>query len=187
MTQQAIKAYYDREIAAIQSLDLAALERAVQAIRDAYEREATIYVFGNGGSAATASHFCCDFNKGISDGHAKKFRLVCLSDNTATLMAIANDITYEEVFAYQLRGRLRPTDLVIAISGSGNSANVLRAVEYARSLGTPVVGICGYDGGRLRELADYPMHAAIDDMQIAEDIHMSFDHMMYRVFTEAMK
>ena len=107
--------------------------------------------------------------------------MVCLNDNTPTLMAIANDFSYEDIFRYQLEGRLRPEDLVIAISGSGNSKNIIKAVEYAKETGAKVVGITGYSGGKLRELADYHMHTEIDDMQIAEDIHMIFDHMMFFV------
>ncbi len=179
--QEKIRTYLDREVETIRNLDIEELERAIGAIRDAYEREAVIYIFGNGGSAATASHFACDFNKGISEGRDRKFRMVCLNDNTPTLMAIANDFSYEDIFRYQLEGRLRPEDLVIAISGSGNSKNIIKAVEYAKETGAKVVGITGYSGGKLRELADYHMHTEIDDMQIAEDIHMIFDHMMFFV------
>lgn len=179
-----IKGYFDREIEVIRKLDLEDLNAAIGAIWAAYEREATIYIFGNGGSAATASHFVCDFNKGISENRSKKFHFVCLSDNTPMLTAIANDISYDDVFRYQLAGKLKPTDLVIGISGSGSSRNVINAVEYAKSIGTPVIGITGYDGGRLGEIADYHMDAKVDDMQISEDIHMIFDHMMYFVLTQ---
>lgn len=176
-----IKSYFDREIETIKKLDINAINEAVNAIWSAYEREATIYIFGNGGSAATASHFVCDFNKGISENKDKKFNLICLSDNIPTMTAIANDVSYDEVFRYQLLNKLKPTDLVIGISGSGNSKNVINAVEYAKEIGTPIIGITGYNGGKLKMLADYHMDANIDDMQISEDIHMIFDHMMYFV------
>ena len=176
-----IKSYFDREIETIKKLDINAINEAVNAIWSAYEREATIYIFGNGGSAATASHFVCDFNKGISENKDKKFNLICLSDNIPTMTAIANDVSYDEVFRYQLLNKLKPTDLVIGISGSGNSKNVINAVEYAKEIGTPVIGITGYNGGKLKALADHHMDANIDDMQISEDIHMIFDHMMYLV------
>lgn len=187
MLKDEIKRYFEREIAVIQALDYDELAEAVAAIRDAYEREATIYTFGNGGSAATASHFVCDFNKGISEPKEKKFNLVCLNDNTPVVMAIANDISYDEVFSFQLKNKLKSIDLVIAISGSGNSRNVVKAVEYAKEIGCKVVGLTGYSGGKLRELADYPMHVNVDDMQITEDVHMAFDHMMYRVLTDVLK
>lgn len=182
--KEKIKDYYEREIGIIRTLDFEELSNAVKAMIQAYEREGIIYIFGNGGSAATASHFANDFNKGISEQLAKKFRMICLCDNFATVMAIANDISYDEVFRFQLINRLKPTDLVIGISGSGNSANVINAIEYAKDIGTPTIGITGYGGGRLMELADFHMHCAIEDMQIVEDIHMTFDHMMYRVITD---
>lgn len=186
MLKEEIKAYFDKEIATVQALDLEEVAEAVSAIKAAYDREATIYVFGNGGSAATASHFVCDFNKGICEKSDKKFNLICLSDNTPMITAIANDISYDDIFYFQLKNKLKPTDLIIAISGSGNSKNVIKAVEYAKEVGTKAVGITGYSGGKLRQLADYRMHVAIDDMQVTEDVHMAFDHMMYRVLTDAM-
>lgn len=179
-----IKSYFDREIEVIKRLNIDDINAAVQAIWAAYEREATIYIFGNGGSAATASHYVCDFNKGISEKKDKKFNFVCLNDNYPQMMAIANDISYDEVFRYPLIDRLKPADLVIGISGSGNSKNVIRAVEYAKEIGASVVGITGYHGGKLKELADYHMDVMEDDMQISEDLHMVFDHMMYFVFNQ---
>jgi D-sedoheptulose 7-phosphate isomerase len=172
-----MRAYMDRLRGAIDGLDLDELNSALNALAAAYERGCAVYIFGNGGSGATASHFVCDFNKGVSSGKPKKFRFVCLNDNIPTLTAIANDIGYEDVFLRQLDGTLAKGDLVIAISGSGNSENVIRAVEYAKGAGAEVIGITGYGGGRLRQLSDYSMHVGIDDMQIAEDMHMVFDHM----------
>ena len=185
---KSIEAYFDKEIETIRRLDVQAISDAINAIMDTRERGGTIYTMGNGGSAATASHMVCDFAKGASDSlGGKKFCFECLCDNTPIVMAIANDIGYEDVFVYQLRGKLKQEDLVIGISGSGNSENVVRALRYAKEIGTPVIGITGYNGGNVRELADYSMHVAIDDMQIAEDIHMIFDHMMLRVMEECGK
>lgn len=179
-----IKSYFDREIEVIKRLNIDDINEAVRAIWAAYEREATIYIFGNGGSAATASHYVCDFNKGISENKEKKFNFVCLNDNYPQMMAIANDISYDEIFRFPLINKLKSTDLVIGISGSGNSKNVIRAVEYAKEIGTPVIGITGYHGGKLKELSDYHMDAMEDDMQISEDIHMIFDHMIYYVLNK---
>ena len=181
-----IKAYRQREIDVLNALDLAAISEAMNVIVDAFHRDANIYICGNGGSAATASHYANDFNKGISEHKEKKFRMRCLCDNFATVMAIANDISYDEVFRFQLRGVLRPCDLVIGISGSGNSKNVLNAIEYAKSMGVTTIGITGYNGGKLKQMADYHMDVMVDDMQITEDVHMFFDHMMYRVLGEAL-
>ena len=180
--KKAIKEYYEREIRVINNLNLDEINEAMNAINEAYENEGTIYICGNGGSAATASHFQNDFNKGISEYVDKKFRFYCLNDNTATMMAIANDIGYEEVFRFQLKNKLKKNDLFIGISGSGNSKNVLNAATYAKECGVKVLGITGYKGGKLKELADYKMHVDECDMQIDEDVHMTFDHMMMKIF-----
>lgn len=185
--KEQIRDYFTKLSETINALNLDEIEEAVKAIKEAYEREATIYTMGNGGSSATASHFVCDFNKGICEKLDKKFNLICLSDNTPIVTAIANDISYDDIFYFQLKNKLKKDDLIIAISGSGNSKNVIKAVEYAKEVGAKVVGITGYSGGKLRELADYYMHVNIDDMQITEDIHMSFDHMMYRVLSDELK
>lgn len=175
-------AYLEKEMETLRALNLDEINEAINAIVAARERGGTIYTMGNGGSAATASHMTGDFNKGVNEVlPGKRFRFECLSDNTPAMMAIANDFCYEEIFVYQLRNKLKPEDLVIGISGSGNSENVVRAMHYAKEKGVPTIGITGYDGGKVRELADYRMHVNIDDMQIAEDVHMIFDHMLMRV------
>ena len=184
--QNHIGAYFEKLIDTIEKLDIEQINDAMREIEKAYKRQGTIYIFGNGGSAATASHIVCDFNKGISDQKEKKFNVVCLNDNIPTITAIANDIGYEEVFRYQLQSKLKENDLVIAISGSGNSQNILLAAEYAKSKGIPIVALCGYDGGKLKQIANYCMHVNINDMQITEDIHMIFDHMMMRIFCESL-
>ncbi|MBR6676347.1 MAG: SIS domain-containing protein [Clostridia bacterium] len=177
--------YLQTEIRVLQSLDLTELNRAVNAILDTRNRGGIIYTMGNGGSSATASHMVCDFSKGIYENiGGNKFCFQCLNDNVPTVMAIANDLSFDDIFSFQLKGQLTDKDLVLAISGSGNSKNIIKAVEYAKSVGAPVVGITGYSGGKLKELCDYSMHADIDDMQIAEDVHMIFDHMMMRILSE---
>ncbi len=182
-----IRRYIDKEIEVLRGLDVEELDRAVNAIMDVRDRDGTIYTMGNGGSAATASHMVCDLAKGCSEAlGGPKFRVECLCDNVPIMMAIANDFCYEDVFLRQLQGKLRPDDLVIAISGSGSSENVVRAVRYAKEVGAPVLGLTGYGGGKVRQLADWSMHAAIDDMQIAEDVHMIFDHMIMRVVSESV-
>jgi D-sedoheptulose 7-phosphate isomerase len=182
-----IQDYLKKEIEVINKLDIEELNKAMNAISEAWASGATIYSMGNGGSAATASHMACDFNKGISMEVGKKFHLICLTDNIPTMMAIANDMSYEDIFAMQLQDVVKKGDLVIAISGSGNSKNIIKAVTYAKSKGAKVIGLTGYNGGKLKELADYSMHVPVDDMQIAEDLHMIFDHMMMRVFCETGK
>jgi len=177
-----IKTYYATLTKTIKALNTNELSDAMNAVMRTYERGGTIYTCGNGGSASTASHFANDFNKGVSLHLQKKFKFYCLNDNIATVMAIANDISYDDVFSVQLDGRMTKNDLLIAISGSGNSKNIIKAVEYAKSIGAKVIGISGYDGGKLKQLADYKMHVEINDMQITEDIHMTFDHMIMKIF-----
>lgn len=181
-----MKEYMELEIKTIQSLNIDELNEVANALVDCRKRGGVVYTMGNGGSAATASHFVCDFSKGVSETiGGNKFLFECLSDNMPIVMAIANDISYDDVFAFQLKDKLKKEDLILAISGSGNSKNIIKAVEYAKIIGTPIIGITGYRGGKLKEMSDYIMHVNIDDMQIAEDVHMMFDHMLMRVICQA--
>lgn len=179
-----INDYINREIEVLKSLDIEMIDIAMNEIEEAYNRGGNIYIFGNGGSASTASHYANDFNKGLSEYLDKKFNFICLNDNVATLMAVANDIGYEEVFRFQLQGKLKPEDLVIGISGSGNSANVVNAIDYAKSCGVRTMGIVGFDGGKILNIVDVPLFVEIKNMQVTEDVHMMFDHLMMTVFAQ---
>ncbi|MDE6686675.1 MAG: SIS domain-containing protein [Lachnospiraceae bacterium] len=184
--REEIKDYIRVEIEVLEKMDVEAINDALNLLHDTLQKEGSIYIFGNGGSSATASHFQNDFNKGISEHTVKKFRFQCLNDNIATVMAIANDISFDEVFRFQLTGKLKPDDIVIAISGSGNSRNVLNAVEYAREQNCKVIGLTGYDGGKLKELSDISLHVPVNSMQITEDLHMVLDHLMMSVFYKTL-
>ena len=177
-----IQEYIALEIEVLKRLDAVQIDAALNLLDETRRRKGRIYICGNGGSAATASHFQNDFNKGVSEYIDTPFRFHCLNDNVATVMAIANDIGYEEVFRFQLRGNLEPGDILVAISGSGNSKNVLNAVEYAKEQGVKVVGLTGFDGGRLKKLSDVSLHVPVNSMQVTEDIHMIFDHLMMSMF-----
>ena len=177
-----ITAYIEHEIETLRALDRDAINDALNLLLETMENGNTVFVFGNGGSSATASHFQNDFNKGVSEHTEKKFNFLCLNDNVATMMAVANDIGFEEVFRFQLQGHIRPGDVVLAISGSGNSKNVINAVEYAKEQGCRIIGLTGFGGGKLKQLADVSLHAPINSMQITEDIHMIFDHLMMSIF-----
>ncbi len=181
-----ISAYLEHEIDTIRKLDVEQINQALNLLLEAFEEGNTVYIFGNGGSSATASHYQNDFNKGVSEHTEKKFNFQCLNDNVATVMAVANDIGFEEVFRFQLRGHLKAGDIVMAISGSGNSKNVINAVEYAREQGCRIIGVTGYDGGKLKGLSDVSLHAPVNSMQISEDIHMIFDHLMMSVFYRSL-
>jgi D-sedoheptulose 7-phosphate isomerase len=181
------KEYYKRLNDALQHLNYDEINDAMNAILNHYKDGTTIYVFGNGGSAATASHMMIDFNKGAGSLVKKQFDFVCLNENIPTLTAIANDISYDDIFSYQLTHRLKKQDLVIAISGSGNSKNVVKAAEYTKKVGADLLGITGFDGGKLKKLSKYNMHVNVNDMQIVEDVHMTFDHMMMQIFMNYLK
>ncbi|MDE6531417.1 MAG: SIS domain-containing protein [Lachnospiraceae bacterium] len=184
--REEIKNYIRIEIEVLEKMDVEAINDTLNLLHDTLQKEGSIYIFGNGGSSATASHFQNDFNKGISEHMLKKFRFQCLNDNMATVMAIANDISFDEVFRFQLTGRLKPDDIVIAISGSGNSKNVLNAVEYAREQNCKVIGLTGFDGGELKKLSDISLHVPVNSMQITEDLHMVLDHLMMSVFYKTL-
>ncbi len=178
-----IKEYLQKEIEVLNSLDIDAINKVICAIKTAYEAGGNIYIFGNGGSSATASHFANDFNKGLSEYLEKKFNFVCLNDNVPTVMAIANDIGYEKVFEFQLVNKLKSGDLVIGLSGSGNSPNVLNAIEYANDqAGVTTIGITGYSGGKLAGMCHISLNVPVDNMQLTEDVHMIFDHLIMTVF-----
>ncbi len=150
----------------------------MEALLAAYESEHTIFIMGNGGSGSTASHFVCDLNKGCCLDLEKKFKVMCLNDNLPSLLAYANDISYASVFVEQLKNFFKKGDLVIGISGSGNSENVLQAIRYAGANGGKTAGISGYAGGKLADLVDIPFVARVDDMQKVEDVHMIVVHMI---------
>ena len=177
-----IQEYINLEIDVLKQLDITKINDALNLLNETRLKGGRIYICGNGGSSATASHFQNDFNKGVSEYIDLPFRFHCLNDNIATLMAIANDIGFEEIFRFQLRGNLEPNDILVAISGSGNSANVINAVEYAKQQGNKIIGLTGFSGGKLKDLSDISLHVPIDSMQVTEDIHMIFDNLMMSIF-----
>jgi D-sedoheptulose 7-phosphate isomerase len=182
-----INGYITKEIEVLQAINIESINAAMRLLVETLEAKRSIYIFGNGGSAATASHYASDFNKCALEYTDKPFRFLCLNENIPLLTAIANDVGYDEIFRYQLRGRLAPGDIVIGISAGGNSQNVINAVSYAKTLGNKTIGITGYDGGKLKQLADISLHAPVDNMQIAEDIHLMLSHVMVSVLKANLK
>lgn len=173
--------YFSRVKNAIDAVSVDDLNALMNMLEDNRSKGKFVYIMGNGGSSATASHFVCDFNKGLLSGEKRSYRFVCLNDNLPTMMAWANDISYDEIFIGQLKNFLQEGDIVIGISGSGNSKNVVKAIEYANENGGITVGLTGYDGGKLKKIARYSVHVPVNDMQITEDLHMILDHCMMRV------
>jgi D-sedoheptulose 7-phosphate isomerase len=185
--EKKVDSYFKLVIETLNKLDRKNIEAFVDLLLDTYKKNKTIIVFGNGGSAATASHICGDFLKGISHGMEKKFRIICLNDNVPALMAIANDLSYEDIFVEQLSNFLHNGDLVLGISGSGNSSNVIKAFEYANRVGGKTVAFCGYRGGRLKDVASLSIHADINNMEVSEDVHLILAHCVKSILIDLLK
>ena len=185
--KSAIEDYIKEEISVLQSLNAEDIDKVMGVLENTRLSGNRVFICGNGGSAATASHFTCDFNKGISYSQKVKYNFECLNDNVPMMMAIANDISYEDIFSEPLKNKMRKEDVLLAISGSGNSKNVVKAMEYAKSIGATTIGLVGYSGGKVKELSDYCIHVKIDNMQIVEDLHMMLDHVMMYVLSNQEK
>jgi len=166
------KQYIELVKSTLDALDAKALESLVDAFHSTYEKGGNIYTMGNGGSGASASHAAGDFLKGASYGLDKRFRMICLNDNLPSMMAIANDIGWESIFVEPLKNFLSSNDLVIGISGSGNSKNVVNAIEYANEQGATTVALSGFKGGKISQIATIDVHAPVMDMEVTEDVHM---------------
>jgi len=168
----------------LKQLDTAVIEQMIQILLKAAQQGSTIYVVGNGGSAATASHLVNDLAVGAWLPDYPPFRVISLADNVPVMTAIANDFDYACLFVNQLRSLLRPGDIVIALSVSGNSPNVLEAVRFARQHGAVTIGCCGFDGGALRELTDICLHVPTHPGEYgpAEDVMMILDHVIHAYF-----
>lgn len=178
-----IKTYIRMEEQVLKHLPVEDINTVMNVLERARLSGRRIFICGNGGSASTASHYECDFNKGVSYDQEIKYDFECLSDNVPMMMAIANDIGYDDIFVTPLKNKLKSGDVVIGISGSGNSENVVRAIRYANDAGADTIAICGYRGGRIKELANYNIHVNIDNMQIVEDMHLVLDHLMMYILS----
>lgn len=182
--REKIHQYIEIERQTLSTLSAEEINRVMNVLEEARLSGKRIFICGNGGSASTASHLECDFNKGISYNQDVKYDIECLSDNVPMMMAIANDIGYDEIFVTPLRNKLKKGDIVIGISGSGNSENVVKAFTYANEIGAETIAFTGYHGGRLREMAKYNIHVAVENMQITEDVHLVLNHMMMHILSE---
>lgn len=181
-------AYFERLAEVIPKLPYDAIDAIAGALSQAVLEEQTIFVFGNGGSAASASHMMCDFNKGaIVAGQSRRPRVIALTDNVPLLTAWANDHGYEEVFSEQLKGLVRRGDVAFAISASGNSPNVVLALETARETGAFNVGVCGFNGGRMKRLCDLCAVVPSDNMQVIEDLHHAMLHSIFTVLRKNLQ
>jgi D-sedoheptulose 7-phosphate isomerase len=171
-----IRDYFATVQAVLDTVPFKAVDAVVAELMRAAESGKMVYIFGNGGSAATATHFACDLAKRTSVEGQPRFRVMSLTDNVSLMTALSNDISYDQVFAEQLEPLVRPGDVVIGISGSGNSRNVLNAISVANAAGATTVGFCGFGGGRLKEMVDLPVHIDHYDMAMVEDVHLMLEH-----------
>ena len=173
------EAYLDYLTSVLKTIDAREIGQFIETLLDARERGATIYFIGNGGSSATASHFANDIAIG-TNSYDKPFRAVSLTDSNAIITAVGNDFGYEEIFVRQLRVLGRTGDVVVAISASGNSPNLIRAFDYAKSIGIKTVAITAFDGGKMKQMDDEGVHVptAPKEYGPAEDAHMVLDHLV---------
>ena len=170
--------YRAQVIDALNGIDLAVVQQVLDTLADARERGSAIFTCGNGGSAATASHFATDLGKGASYGQPTRFRVIALTDSVSTITAYANDVSYEVVFAEQLINHAKPNDVLVCISGSGNSPSVLHAVDAAKAGGLTTIAMTGFQGGALAPMVDLHINVPDDHMGRIEDAHMSLCHMI---------
>ena len=173
------RSYIDYLSSVLNNISLTDIEKFVEVLLEARERESSIFFIGNGGSAATASHFANDIAIGTR-AYEKPFRAISLCDNQAVITAIANDDGYEKIFSQQLQVLLKKQDVVVAISASGNSPNLLDAIDTAKKLNTITVGISAFDGGKMKEMVDVSLHVPTEKGEYgpAEDAHMVLDHLV---------
>lgn len=181
-----VKQYKTQLHALIDDISPHILQDIVDALETSHSNSGKIYVIGNGGSAATASHMVNDLGAGLKRRNIKSFHIESLADNVAVCTAIANDIGYDNIFSMQLKDKICKNDILIAISCSGNSENITKAVEYSKQQGALIIGVTGFDGGALKEKSDINFHTQTDKNQygLVEDLHMILNHMLYTYFIE---
>lgn len=178
-TQDFLNEYTDTLSDCIHAIDAAQFARMIAMITETYKANGQIFVCGNGGSAATVNHFACDFGKNaVQDPVRRRFRILSLCDNVERLTAFGNDVSFEEIFSEQLQNLLNLGDLLLVVSASGNSPNILAACEYARAHGARVAALAGFDGGAVRKKSDLCIVAPLSSYEQIEDAHLILLHMV---------
>lgn len=165
-------------------LDKRLIEKAIDLIFEAYKNDKQLFIMGNGGSATTAMHFACDIGKGTIVEGKKRFRVISLNDNIALITAVSNDYGYEHVFSEQLKNLVNEKDIIIAISASGNSPNLINAIDYAKQKGAITISLVGFDGGILKQTSDLCIHIENSIYGQIEDIHLSLCHIISQAVKE---
>ena len=184
--QPFVSEYITRLKLVLDDIDPNVISEIVAALEKTIEKKSRIYILGNGGSSATASHMVNDLGAGLRRRDIINFDVVSLSDNSPVITAIANDIGYENIFFMQMEGLINSNDLVIAISCSGDSPNIIKAADYAQKLGCTIIGITGFEGGYLKTISDINFHvnAVKDNYGLVEDTHMILDHIIYSFYIQ---
>lgn len=182
-----VSLYFERLKTIIDEMPIAKIEAMGDILFDAYRHNKQVFIIGNGGSAATASHMACDLGKNTIGPNRLRFRVLSLNDNMPLLSALANDVGYDRVFSEQLVNLIRPGDVLIAISGSGRSPNILQAMRYARGRAATIIALLGFDGGDAIELADEYVLVPSSEYGPIEDLHMILDHILTGYFTERLE
>ncbi|MDR3196542.1 MAG: SIS domain-containing protein [Planctomycetaceae bacterium] len=169
-----VKTYHEMFTGLLSGIDFEGLSKAASLVSKTYLADKQIFTAGNGGSAALAIHFAAEFGKSVTAGNDKPPRILSLCCNTAAITALGNDYGYDHIFSYQLRGLLNSGDLVILISPSGHSPNIIKAAEFAQSAGASILGMTGFNGGKLKELSDVALHVPCNVNELIGDVHSFF-------------
>lgn len=187
MAQTIISKYLDQLCTVLQEIDHASIERTIEVLLEAYKQNRQVFILGNGGSASTASHMQCDLAKGTAVDGRRRMRVLSLTDNVALMTAISNDVSYERVFTDQLCVLLEAGDVVIGITASGNSPNVLNAIEFAREKNATTVGFIGFGGGKLKDLVDVDVTIASQNYGHCEDVHLILNHLVSQALRQTIE
>lgn len=179
--------YFQDLECAVNRINLDSLKKINNLLFMALKEGRQIFTMGNGGSGSTASHFVCDLNKGVCLDHGKRFKAICLNDNVPTLLAYANDMSYSDIFCESLKNFMQEEDIVIGFSGSGNSKNVIKAIEYANENGGVTIGFSGFSGGKLSKVTTIPLVVPVNDMQKCEDLHLILCHFIMQRINNMLK
>ena len=182
-----VKDYLTRLKQILDDIDVDVISDIVDTLEETIENKSRIYILGNGGSAATASHMVNDLGAGLRRRDVINFDVTSLGDNSSVVTAIANDIGYENIFYMQMKGHINADDVIVAISCSGNSANIIKAVDYAKDLGCKIIGVTGFNGGYLKKISNINFHVDVpeDEYGLVEDTHMILDHIIYSYYIQA--
>ena len=181
--------YFSKLKKGLDELDKNMIKKIIDVLYGAWKEEKQVFIFGNGGSASTASHFACDIGKNTlgrkyNDKNIKRFKVISLTDNVATITAYGNDLSFEDIFSQQLNNLVTKGDVVIAITGSGNSPNVIKAIEVAKESGAKIISFLGFDGGKVKDLADYPLIFKDNHYGRIEDAHIILEHLISSILSD---